>query len=68
MKTPRPKNRMEKMLRRLRFAKSSQAIEGIHLTSTELSVFEECIKDGYSPSKLSAKLEELSACYAKSLL
>ena len=64
----RPKTQAEIMLRRLRFAKSSQAIEGLELTCEQFAAFEECINDGYSSTKLTEKLKKLSTCYAKSLL
>lgn len=67
-KSKRPRTEAETMLRRLRFAKSSQAIEGLILTTEQLSVFEECINSGYSSSVLNEKLKQMSPCCAKSLL
>lgn len=44
----RPKDKKEVLQRRFEHAKASLAIEGLHLTAEEISVFEECIQKGCS--------------------
>ncbi|NDV25809.1 antitoxin VbhA family protein [Desulfovibrio sp. JC010] len=40
----RPKDKKDILRRRFENAKASLAIEGLHLTAEEISVFEECIQ------------------------
>lgn len=51
-KTQRPKTREEILLRRLKFTKHSQAIEGLHLTDEQLAVFEDYIRNGFESDEL----------------
>jgi hypothetical protein len=44
----RPATKAELQARRLKHAKASLAIEGLHLTCQEVAVFEECIRKGCS--------------------
>ena len=57
-KKKRPVNKIEVLHRRLKHAQASLAIEGLHLTSGEISVFETCIRRGYSLTERSALLKE----------
>ena len=58
-KVQRPKSQQEAMLRRLRFAKHSNAIEGLHLTEEQENVFTELILNGFEPDEVEKKLDEL---------
>jgi hypothetical protein len=55
----RPKNEQEAMIRRLKFAKHSNAIEGLHLTKEQENVFTELILNGFEPDEVEKKLSEL---------
>lgn len=47
------------MIRRLKFAKHSNAIEGLHLTKEQENVFTELILNGFEPDEVEKKLSEL---------
>lgn len=57
-KGKRPKTKVEVMKRRLMHAKASLEIEGLHLTSEEIVVFEECIHKGCTLEERKSLLKE----------
>ncbi|MFW5500753.1 MULTISPECIES: hypothetical protein [unclassified Maridesulfovibrio] len=54
----RPKDKTDVLRRRFKHAKASLAIEGLHLTTEEISVFEECIQKGCSFEERTTLLKE----------
>ena len=57
-KAKRPKTKVEVMTRRFMHAKASLEIEGFHLTSEEIAVFEECIHKECTLEERSKLLKE----------